>query len=154
MAPIYESLEGGGKINLKNVQVSGLKMFNVASEKTNQKALNNPDLSGVTIESTIGRNVIDVKPFTFTVSLFRPTIKGTTSFDGLLDLRIRLGLPPLGLLGIPITVTGTHTDPKIKVFSKTGKNIEDAIYNTITNKVIREERVAPVQENKKKYKRK
>jgi AsmA protein len=143
MSPIYESLEGGGVIKLRNIQVSGLELFNAASEKTNQASLKDPDLSGINIVSTIDNNVIDVKPFTFTVSLFRPTIKGTTSFSGLLDLRIRLGLPPLGLIGIPITVTGTHTDPKIKVFSKTGKPIEDAIYNTITNKVVREEKRAP-----------
>jgi AsmA protein len=103
------------------------------------------------VHSTINNNVIDIKPFTFKVSLFRPTIKGTTSFNGLLDLRVRLGLPPAGLIGIPITVTGTHSQPKIKVFSKTGKAIKEAVYDTKTNKVISEEKVTkePVKKDKK-----
>jgi AsmA protein len=139
MAPIYESLSGCGTINLSDVQVTGLKLFGTVSEKTGQSGINNPEMKGINIQTTIDNNVIDIAPFTFGVSGFRPTIKGATSFSGLLDLRIRLGLPPAGLIGIPIVVTGTHEDPKIKVFSKTGKPIEDAIYNTITNKVVKKE---------------
>jgi len=149
MAPIYESLAGGGTINLRDVQVSGLKLFNSVSEKTGQSAMNNPNMKGINVKTSIDNNVIHIDDFTFTVSAFRPTIKGTTSFNGLLDLRIRLGLPPAGLIGIPIVVTGTHSDPKIKVFSKTGKPIEDAIYNEVTNKVVKQEKRAPVVPEKK-----
>jgi AsmA protein len=144
MAPIYESLAGGGTINLRKVQVTGLKLFSSVGEKTGQSGINNPNMEGINITTSIDNNVIHIDPFTFTVSAFRPTIKGATSFSGLLDLRIRLGLPPGGLVGIPIVVTGTHSDPKIKVFSKTGKPIEDAIYNTITNTVVKKEKRAPV----------
>jgi len=140
MGPIYESLEGGGTVNLRDVKVSGLKMFGSISEKTGQDKLNNPSFNDIVVKTTINNNLIHIDDFTFKVSLFRPTIKGTTSFDGLLDLRIRLGLPPAGLIGIPITVTGTHVDPKIKVFSKTGQKIDDAIYNEKTNTVVREEK--------------
>lgn len=141
MAPIYESLHGGGTITLRDIKVKGLKMFGAISEKTGQGGINNPSFKDIVVHSTINNNVIDIKPFTFKASLFRPTIKGTTSFNGLLDLRVRLGLPPAGLIGIPITVTGTHSQPKIKVFSKTGKAIKEAVYDTKTNKVISEEKV-------------
>lgn len=144
MAPIYESLAGAGTINLRDVQVTGLKLFSTVSEKTGQSGINNPNMKGIDIKTTIDNNVIHIEPFTFSVASFRPTIKGTTSFNGLLDMRIRLGLPPVGLIGIPIVVTGTHTDPQIKVFSKTGKPIEDALYNETTNKVITKEKRAPV----------
>jgi len=149
MAPIYESLAGGGTINLREVQVTGLKLFSTVSEKTGQSGIDNPEMKGINITTHIDNNVIHIDPFTFGVSGFRPTIKGATSFSGLLDLRIRLGLPPGGLIGIPIVVTGTHTDPKIKVFSKTGKPIEDAIYNTVTNTVVKKEKRAPVAVDKK-----
>ena len=142
MGPIYESLEGGGTIALRDVKVSGLKMFGGISSKTGQDALNNPDMKGITVKTSISKNLIHIDDFTFKVASFRPTIKGTTSFDGLLDIRVRLGLPPGGLIGIPIVVTGTHEDPKIKVFSKTGAPIEDAQYNTKTNKVIKKEKLA------------
>lgn len=144
MAPIYESLAGGGTINLRDVQVTGLKLFSTVSEKTGQSGIDNPRMEGINVKTSIDNNVIHIDDFTFSVASFRPTIKGTTSFNGLLDLRIRLGLPPGGLIGIPIVVTGTHEDPKIKVFSKTGKPIEDAIYNEVTNKVIRKEKRAPI----------
>jgi AsmA protein len=143
MGPIYESLEGGGTINLRDVQVSGLKLFDGISEKTGQDGINNPTLKGIDIKTTINNNLIRIEPFDFKVSAFRPTVKGTTSFDGLLDIRVRLGLPPGGLIGIPIVVTGTHENPKIKVFSKTGQRITDAIYNEVTNTVVKEEKRNP-----------
>jgi len=140
MKPIYESLEGGGTINLRDVKVTGLKLFGSVSEKTGQDGLNNPQMKGIDIKTTVNNNLIHIDDFTFKVSAFRPTIKGTTSFDGLLDLKMRLGLPPLGLIGIPIVITGTHEKPEIKVFSKTGKEILDAEYNTKTNKVVKKDR--------------
>jgi AsmA protein len=142
MGPIYESLEGDGTLNLRDVKIKGLKLFDGISSQTGQEGLNNPDMKGIEIKSNIDNNLIHIEPFTFSVASFRPTIKGTTSFDGLLDLRMRLGLPPFGLVGFPITITGTHQDPKIKIFSKTGQKIFDAIYDEKNNKVVREEKVS------------
>lgn len=142
MGPIYESLEGGGTIYLRDVQVKGLKLFDGISSKTGQKGIDDPNMKGIEIISTIDNNLIHIEPFTFSVASFRPTIKGTTSFDGLLDLRMRLGLPPFGIVGFPIVITGTHEEPKIKIFSKTGQKIYDAIYDEKNNRVIREEKVS------------
>jgi len=150
MGPIYPSLDGGGTIGIRDVKVSGLKMFGSISEKTGQKDLDNPNMKDITVKTSINNNLIRIDDFTFKVAGFRPTIKGTTSFDGLLDLRIRLGLPPGGLIGIPITVVGTQSDPQIKVFSKTGQKIIEAAYNTKTNKVIKKEKL---ESNKAKEKR-
>ncbi|OOV16378.1 membrane assembly protein AsmA [Flavobacterium sp. LM4] len=141
MSPIYESFEGMGTINLRDVKIKGLKLFDGISSKTGQDGLNNPDIQGIEIKSRIDNNLIHITPFTFSVASFKPTIKGTTSFDGLLDLRMRLGLPPFGIVGFPITITGTHENPKIKIFSKTGKEILDAVYNEKSNKVVRKEKV-------------
>ena len=141
MGPIYESLEGGGILNLRDVKVKGLKLLDGISSKTGQSGLNNPDMKGIEIKSSIDNNLIHIEDFTFSVASFRPTIKGTTSFNGLLDLRMRLGLPPFGIIGFPIVITGTHEAPKIKIFSKTGKEILDAVYDEKNNKVIRKEKV-------------
>jgi AsmA protein len=149
MNPIYPSLKGGGTISVRDVQVSGLKLFGKMSEKTGSEGLDNPNVKDIQVKSVIKNNLITIDPFTLKVAGFRPTIKGTTSFDGLLDLRIRLGLPPGGLVGIPMVVTGTHEAPKIKVFSKTGQAIEEAQYNEKTNQVIKkEERTEPEPEKK------
>jgi AsmA protein len=52
---------------------------------------------------------------------FRLRTEGQTSLDGKLNLKMRLGLPPLGIIGIPLKVTGTQENPKIKM----GKNKEE-----------------------------
>lgn len=142
MGPIYESLEGGGTINLRDVKIKGLKLFEGVSSQTGQKGLDDPKMEGIEIKSNIDNNLIHIEPFTFSVASFKPTIKGTTSFDGLLDLRMRLGLPPGGIIGFPIVITGTHENPKIKIFSKTGQKIYDAVYDEKNNKVIKKEKVS------------
>lgn len=142
MMPIYPSLEGGGVVNLRDVEVKNLKMLAAVGDNIGAKAFDNPDMKGVNIETHIKNNLIHVDKFTFKVSILRPTISGTTSFNGLLDLRIRVGILPGGIIGFPVVVTGTHEKPKIKIFSKTGQGIVDALYNKKSNKVIREERRA------------
>jgi AsmA protein len=44
---------------------------------------------------------------------FRPRFEGQVSLDGKLNLQFRLGLPPLGIFGIPMTITGTQENPKV-----------------------------------------
>jgi AsmA protein len=46
---------------------------------------------------------------------FRPRFEGQVSLDGKLNLQFRLGLPPFGIFGIPMTITGTQENPKIKM---------------------------------------
>jgi AsmA protein len=121
MEPVYPSLTGGGTLSVKDVKVRGLKMFNAVSKETSSDAMKNPDLSKVDIKTTIKNNIMTVERFKFKFAGFRPRIEGTTSLDGKLNLKMRLGLPPLGIFGIPLTVTGNQENPKIKV----GRKSED-----------------------------
>ncbi|SNR67457.1 AsmA-like C-terminal region-containing protein [Flavobacterium sp. ov086] len=118
MDPVYPSLVGGGTLSIKDVKVRGLKMFNAVSKATSSESMQNPDLSKVDIKTTIKNNIMTVERFKFKFAGFRPRIEGTTSLDGKLNLKMRLGLPPLGIFGIPLTVTGTQDNPKIKVGRK------------------------------------
>ncbi|WP_431243934.1 AsmA-like C-terminal region-containing protein [Flavobacterium sp. P21] len=118
MEPVYPSLTGGGTLSVKDVKVRGLKMFNAVSKETNSESMKNPDVSKVDIKTTIKNNIMTVERFKFKFAGFRPRIEGTTSLDGKLNLKMRLGLPPLGIFGIPLTVTGTQDNPKIKVGKK------------------------------------
>lgn len=141
MVPIYASLKGEGTLYLRDVKIKGLKLFEGLSKKTGQGGLDNPSMAGIEIYTTIDNNLIHIHNFHFTIAGFKPRIKGTSSFDGLLDLRMRLGLPPFGIIGIPFVITGTYDNPKIKAFSKTGKEIIGALYNDKTNTVIKKEKV-------------
>ncbi|CAI2766531.1 AsmA-like C-terminal region-containing protein [Flavobacterium collinsii] len=124
MEPVYPSLVGGGTLSIKEVKVRGLKMFSAVSKQTNTESIKNPDLSKVDIKTTIKNNIMTVERFKFKFAGFRPRIEGTTSLDGKLNLKMRLGLPPLGIFGIPLTITGTQDNPKIKVGRKS-QNLEE-----------------------------
>ena len=56
------------------------------------------------------------------VSAFKLRIEGQTSFDGRLNLHCRVGLPPFGVIGIPVSVTGTRDNPKVKARRGTDKD--------------------------------
>lgn len=138
MSPIYESVKGGGTISIRDVKVMGLKMFGGLGDKAGSDEMKNPELKDIQVKTRIENNLVHIDRFKFKVAGFRPGIGGTASLDGDLDLRIRLGLPPLGLIGIPVVVTGNHENPKIKVFSKTGEEIQESKYDERTNKVLDE----------------
>ncbi|MBF6641834.1 AsmA family protein [Flavobacterium sp. J49] len=121
MAPIYPSLTGKGTLSVKKVKMKGFKMFGAVSKKTGKDAIKNPDVSQVDIKTTIKNNIINIERFKFKVAGFRPRIEGQTSFDGKLNIKMRLGLPPFGIIGIPIKVTGTQDEPKVRL----GKQTED-----------------------------
>jgi AsmA protein len=130
MYPVMPSLEGGGTISLKKIKVSGLKLFNDISRKTEKEGISNPDMSKVDIKSTIKNNVITLEQFKFKVSGIRVRMSGTTTFDSRLNLKIRLGLPPLGIIGINMKVTGPMEELKFK-FGKggTGEETKETEYS-------------------------
>jgi AsmA protein len=114
MHPVYPSLKGGGTITLSKVKVKGMKMFGEVSKQTN-KDVNDPDLAGVQVKSTINDNIITIQRTRMKISLFHFRMEGQTSFDGRLNLHVRVGLPPFGIIGIPVTVIGTEDKPEVKI---------------------------------------
>jgi AsmA protein len=40
-------------------------------------------------------------------------------FDGKIHIKMCLGLPPLGIIGIPLTVTVAQENPKVKLGKQT-----------------------------------
>jgi len=114
MYPIYPSLTGGGVLSIKNVRFKGLKLFNVVSSTT-EKDIRDPDLSKIDLKTTIKNNLITLERVKFKTSGFRIRMEGQTSFDGNINLKMRIGLPPLGIIGIPMHITGTSENPKIKL---------------------------------------
>ena len=130
MSPILPSLEGEGTLSLKKVKVSGLKLFNDISKSTQREKIANPDLSKVDIHTTIKNNVITLDQFKFRVSGLRLKIAGTSTLDNQLNLRIRIGLPPLGIFGIPLKVTGSMENLKIRYGrGKEAEEIPDSEYS-------------------------
>jgi AsmA protein len=125
MHPVYPSLKGGGVLSVSKVKVKGLKLFSAVSRETN-KDVTDPDLSKVDIRSTISNNIITIARTRIKVAAFRLRMEGQAAFDGRLNLQFRIGLPPFGLIGIPVKVTGTQENPKVKAGrSKKGDQLEE-----------------------------
>ena len=126
MEPVLPSLFGNGILSIKDVKVSGMKMFDAVAKKTNSDGIKNPELSKIDIKSSIKNNIITVEQFKFKFAGFRPRIEGTSSLDGKLNIKMRLGLPPLGIIGIPLLITGDKDNPKVKV-GKKSEALEETI---------------------------
>jgi len=118
-----------------DVQMKGFKLFNVVGKKTNHDAINDPKLSEIDIKTTVKNNIMNIERFKFKVAGFRPRIEGQVSLDGKLNLKMRLGLPPFGIIGIPIKVTGTQENPKIKI-GKNSENLEETEYEGVVNDTV------------------
>jgi len=114
MQPVYPTLKGGGVLSVKKVKIKGFKLFSAVGKETGHDSLSKPsDVSKVDIKSTIANNVITIERTKMRVAGFRPRFEGQVDFNGNLNLQFRLGLPPLGIFGIPMTITGTQTKPII-----------------------------------------
>jgi len=130
MKPVFPSLEGGGILSIKKVKVMGLKLFTAMSKNLDREKIKNPDLSKVDIKSTIKNNVITIEKTKMKIAGFRFRVEGATNFDGSLNLKTRLGLPPLGIVGIPIRVLGTQENPKFKYGrGNNDEDVEEAQYS-------------------------
>ncbi len=127
MMPVYPSLKGGGVLSVKRVSLMGFKFMNAVSKATDRDSLSNQDVSEVQIKTTIANNIINIERFKMRVAGFRPRFEGQVSFDGRLNMKGRLGLPPFGLFGIPLSITGTQENPKVALKrNKDGKLEETA----------------------------
>ena len=130
MKPIYPSLEGTGVISLKKIKVLGLKLFTAMGSNLGKEKIKSPDLSKVDIKSSIKNNVITIEKTKMKFAGFRFRISGETNFNGNLDLKSRLGLPPLGIVGIPIRILGTQENPKFRYGrGNNDENVEETEYS-------------------------
>lgn len=130
MSPIFPSLKGGGEIRIKNAQLMNFKLMNAVSKATQKDSLTNPKVKDVVIKTQIKNNIITLERTRLKIFGLRPRFEGQINFDGDLNLKARLGLPPFGIIGIPFHVTGNSENPVIKL--KRVKNpttgLEEIVY--------------------------
>jgi len=123
MYPVYPSLKGSGVLSVKNVKFNGWKLFNAVSSEAGKSELKDPDLSKIDVKSSIKNNLITIEKMKFKTGGLRIRFEGQTSFDNKVNFKMRIGLPPLGIIGIPIRVTGSSDNPKIRL----GKSDSDPL---------------------------
>ncbi|MBN8879530.1 MAG: AsmA family protein [Sphingobacteriales bacterium] len=115
MYPIMPSLKGEGVLSIKKVKMKGFRLFSAMGKSTGKDGLNDPDLSKINFKTKIQNNVVTLEKTKIKVAGFRLRLQGQTSLDGKLKLKCRLGLPPFGIIGIPMNITGTGQNPRIRL---------------------------------------
>lgn len=115
MLPILPSIKGEGILSLDDIKFKGFKLLGAIAEKGDAKGMENASVSQVEIHSIIDNNVLTISRTKMKMAGFRPRFEGQVSLDGQLNIGLRVGLPPLGLIGIPMRVTGTMDDFDIKL---------------------------------------
>ncbi|RRN77099.1 hypothetical protein EIM50_21330, partial [Pseudoxanthomonas sp. SGD-10] len=130
MSPIMPSLKGQGVLSLNKIKFKGFKLMNSIANRTSSSELKDADVSQVDIKTSIANNIMTIERTRMRIAGFRPRFEGQVSLDGKMNIGFRLGLPPLGIIGIPIKITGTQENPVIKI-GKQSK--EDDLEETTEN---------------------
>jgi AsmA protein len=125
MYPVYPSIKGQGTLSVKNVKFHGWKLFNSVSRESGKTELKDPDLSKIDIKSSIKNNLITIERTKFKTGGFRIRFEGQTSFDNKVNFKMRIGLPPLGIIGIPVRITGNSDNPKVKMSNTDSDPLEE-----------------------------
>ncbi len=115
MYPIMHSVKGSGDLILENIQFMGFKLFNSVAKETKTDALHDANVQNVVVKTSIENNVMNIERTKFKIAGFRPRVEGQVTLDGKMNIGMRLGLPPFGIIGIPITVKGDSDNFDIKV---------------------------------------
>lgn len=124
--PKLKTIKGDGIFTLEDIQFYGFNVFNSVAEKTSTDALHDAKVSKVDIKTNIKDNVIAIERTKFKIAGFRPRIEGQVSLDGYINVGMRLGLPPFGIIGIPIKITGPSDTFKVE----TGKYQKEDLNET------------------------
>ena len=125
MFPVYPSLKGNGTLSVKNVKFKGWRLFNTVSSESGKTDLKDPDLSKIDVKSSIKNNLITIEKMKFKTGGFRIRFEGQTSFDNKVNFKMRIGLPPLGIIGIPLRITGNSDNPIIKMTKTDSDPLEE-----------------------------
>lgn len=123
MSPILSSIQGKGTLTLDQIKFRNFKLLQDIGNKTGKDGLAGSSVKKVKINSSIKNNVMTIEQTKMKMASFRSRFEGQVTLDGKMNLGFRLGLPPWGILGIPMRITGNADNFKIKL----GKYKEDQL---------------------------
>jgi AsmA protein len=121
--PVFESVEGGGTIRIREAKINGMKIFSHISGLTKKEELKNPDLKDVVMETVVDKGIIYIKPFSMKIAGFDTDIEGKHDINGSMNYILKMAIPPFEIVKIPLHVNGTYDNPKIHL----GKGHEETL---------------------------
>ena len=140
----FKSIEGEGTLTLEDIKFKNFKILNHVAKKADAADLEKATFNKIAIHSAIKNNVMTITPTTMKMAGFRAKLEGQVTMDGKINVGFRVGLPPMGLINIPMKITGTADDFEIS----TGKFKEDATFAEESElKNLRPERRRPIEKD-------
>ena len=121
----FKSIDGEGTLTLEDIKFKNFKLLNHVAKKADAADLEKASFNKIAIHSVIKNNVMTITPTTMKMAGFRGKLEGQVTMDGKINVGFRLGLPPMGLINIPMKITGTADDFEIS----TGKFKEDTTFS-------------------------
>lgn len=120
----FKAIEGEGTMTLENIKFKNFKILEQVAKKADAEDLYKASFNQIAIHSTIKNNVMTITPVTMKMAGFKGKLEGQVTMDGKINIGFRLGLPPMGLINIPMKITGTADNFDIS----TGKYKEDSSF--------------------------
>lgn len=120
----FKSIDGEGTLTLEDIKFKNFKLLNHVAKKAAAADLEKASFNKIAIHSAIKNNVMTITPITMKMAGFRGKLEGQVTMDGKINVGFRLGLPPMGLINVPMKITGTADDFEIS----TGKFKEDETF--------------------------
>ena len=117
----FKAIEGEGTLTLEDIKFKNFKILEHVAKKADAEDLDKASFNKIDIHSTIKNNVMTITPVTMKMAGFRGKLEGQVTMDGKLNIGFRLGLPPMGLINVPMKITGTADNFEIS----TGKYKQD-----------------------------
>jgi hypothetical protein len=142
MSPIYETLAGSGSLSTKEVKIKGFNVTDKIADLLKMPQYKELTLNNVNLDFVFSDGKVDVAPFDFKVKDSKVTVYGSNYFDQRIDYTWSFEIPssefggaanqamnsllsqvaskglninPVDKIKIDMLITGTATDPKIKM---------------------------------------
>ena len=145
--PIYNSVNGRGRLITKEISIRDSKVFQMIGKASNNSKLSNPTMKSLDLGFKIVDGTVDIDTTDFKISDFEGNFYGKLNLDQTLDMSV--GIPVAGtiannLLGKAVgseaastinvlaKIGGTVSDPKLTGFSTSAT---DALKQVVDEKV-------------------
>jgi len=163
MEPIYQSMNGAGRLTTKTVVIENVKSINKLADAIKYDKLKKMELNNINISFSFAEGKINVEPFDIKLGNFKSTIQGFTSFDQSIDYVMNIEVPrkelggvannlidnlssQAGAKGVDVKIGdmiklnaligGTISNPTVKTSLKDAKNkIKDEIKDKVKDEI-------------------
>ena len=123
MSPVLMSMQGSGNISTKDLNISGVEVFDKIADATNYPDLKDINVKDMNIDFTIKNGRLSTQPFDIKVGAMNLNLSGSTGLDQTIDYTGKLKLPEsagavASLTTIDLKIGGTVDSPTVSVDAK------------------------------------